>query len=228
VAPPTSRAQWTAPQIRSCAVGDEVPRRRRPLSRCLSDRHASAASVEGPPTLSLSVVAPRGGGGAVPHRRSVIECLWGHRIETHVGVRCSPCYVCTVPAGSLLCFLLYPSSLGCRDSGQTSMRVRKIPQRHDAAWAPRIPVSRSEGEDCVDAVRRSDPSAPQGADSSPSESHHLGTAGFSATFTVVSWAASTVSISDALAHDTAAVVADGVSDPRSCCLIDVAGRWVTS
>jgi len=28
VAPPTSRAQWTDPQIRSRAVGDEVPRRR--------------------------------------------------------------------------------------------------------------------------------------------------------------------------------------------------------
>jgi len=173
-------------------------------------------------------LAPRGGGGAVLRRRSVIESLRGHRIEIRVGVRCSPCYACNVPAGALLFFLLCPSSLDRRDSGQTSMRARMIPQRHDSAWAPRIPVSRSEGEDCVVAVRRSDPSAPQGADSSPSESHHLGTAGFSETFTVVSWAASAVSISAALAHDIAAVVADGVSDPRSCCLIDVAGRWVTS
>lgn len=225
--PTASRAQWTESQISSCAVGDEVPRRRL-LS--LSPRSSRGGDIcrGTSDSLFLSVVAPRGGGGAVPHRRWVIECLWGHRIETHVGVRCSPCYVCTVPAGALLCFLLCLSSLGCRDSGQTLMRVGRISQRHDTAWAPRISVSRPEGVDCVDAVRRSDPSAPRGADSIPSEPHHPGTAGFTATICVLSWAAKAVSMSAALAHDTAAVVADGVADPRSCCLIDVAGRWVTS
>ena len=115
-------------------------------------------------------LAPRGGGGAVLRRRSVIESLRGHRIEIRVGVRCSPCYACHVPAGALLCFLLCPSSLDRRDSGQTSMRARMIPQRHESAWAPRSVESGFRGR----GLRRP---VPRGNDASPSETHYLGTTG---------------------------------------------------
>ena len=135
---PAGEAHLATPHPAVGAVGDDI--HRRGVARGLGSPRAARSfrrvsvrllSPSPLPALLLGVGEAR---YLADDRLSICRAVTGS--AALVGVRCSPCYVCSRFSRSSSRFPLHPLSLGIRDSGQTTMRIRRPRRELDPAREP--------------------------------------------------------------------------------------------